>query len=272
MSVTAQRDRTLYRVTTDEEIKTSLTIGGQRVWLVAGKDGLVRQIKGNVADPIIDEAVANKLRGDRNWKVGTWPAGYEPEEQVIQLDAAMMPPAAETGEDFAREGMYSQFKFIGKKRQAPRLHPDAQVEARPGRDEPSPPATSAEEVEARRAASIRDDDWIEPDLGDQERISELMAEVTALTGTVARLEAELAAMTARCDALQAKLDQAGRTHSPALPPPGVGPDGVERVAATAETLGKGPNMNPKRRGGSKAASGEPEVPAVPEALAGVRRG
>jgi hypothetical protein len=235
------------------EISTNLEIRGRRYYLVAGKDGLTRQIKGPVADPRIDAEVAAFLRGVRGWRVGSWPEGYEPHEEIIRVpEGTVPPPEAQPAEEVVREAMLSQMRFIGRPRR--------------GRQE-TPAGTP---VAAAAAAPATDD---ATRLEHLEQVSELMAEITALTGTVAAQEARIAELEAESGALRAKLDQQGRIVTPATPPRD-GSDGVNRAAPTAEDLGKGPNLDPKtskRNRGKQATGGEADAPPVAAATAGIQR-
>lgn len=244
------------------DISTNMEIRpGRRVYLVAGKDGLVRQIKGTVADPRVDPDVADFLRGIRGWRVGTWPAGYEPDEQVIRVPEGTIPPTAPVGgEEVAREAMLSQMRFIGRPR---------------GQRGSIPTFAEPEEAEAERPqASLPPSPAApqEPDLADTERISELMAEVTVLTGTVLTKEAQIAELEARVRKLEARIDQQGRVVVPATPPKD-GSDGVDRAAPTAEDLGKGPNLDPKnsKRNRGRKAESDSDVPPIAGATAGIPR-
>lgn len=275
MSV-AESVNTKYRVTREGEIKTTLTIGNVPVWLVAQGDGLVRQMRGNVADPVIDSEVAAVLRHIPGWRVGEWPADFAPETEVIKLPPGAKLPGEDQGpqdvEEIVKKAMLSEMRFIGRTPQERRA---LREERERLAQQQAVGAEDREAAAARIETQGREPVILGQDIDDNlvAKLSEMMAEITVLHTQLGTAEATIASLEVENAAFRARIDAAGRQPvRPASPGPGEGPDGIVRSAPTAEDMGRGPNRNPKRSRGKAAPNPDDEgTGVVGDALAGMQR-
>lgn len=232
--------KTAYKVYFREPaLETTLTLdNGKVIRLIGDDEGLMRQMRGRIADPRIPEEVAIVLRGMRGWTVDTWPTGYEPDEEVVSVGAPGQRSHfqeaifQEEQTDARQKAMLSRLQAITRPRGRKAL-------------ESAESAVTVDEAREILGHDILEDD------GDEE----LAAQVIILARKLTAMTAERDALALEVRALRGKLEQQARTVVPALP----GPGAEGRHAPTAKDMGKGKNL----RASLKDANIDPTTVGLP---------